>query len=71
MASYKLSKSADKDFEPIFIYGVLTFGLKQADLYAAGMVARFEQVAHHPLLYPAIDHIRPGYRLSVYQSHSI
>lgn len=71
MAIYKLSRTADTDFESIFIYGVLTFGLQQADSYAQGMQARFEQLAQKPYLYPAIDHIRQGYRLSVYHSHSI
>lgn len=71
MAGYRLGKRADEDFESIYIYGVLTFGLEQAEAYAAGMEARFEQLANQPLLYPSIDHVKPGYRLSVYGSHAI
>ena len=71
MATYKLSNHADKDFESIYIYGVQTFGLDQAEAYAADLETRFEQLANHPLLYPAIDHVQPGYRLSVYSSHAI
>lgn len=71
MAGYELNRRADEDFESIYIYGVLTFGLEQAEAYAAGMQARFEQLAEQPFLYPAMDHVRSGYRLSVYGSHAI
>ncbi|MCK9506193.1 MAG: type II toxin-antitoxin system RelE/ParE family toxin [Porticoccaceae bacterium] len=71
MAGYRLSKRADEDFESIYVYGALTFGLEQTEAYTSGMQARFEQLADQPLLYPAIDHVRPGYRLSVYGSHAI
>lgn len=69
--SYSLSKSADADFEDIFVYGVSTFGIKQAESYALGLQARFEQIAQHPFLYPEVSQIKTGYRLSVYRSHSI
>ena len=71
MAGYRLSKRADEDFESIYLYGLLNFGLAQADAYADGLEKRFEQIAAQPDLYPAIDHVKPGYRFSVYQSHSV
>ena len=71
MANYRLSKRADADFESIYLFGLLNFGLMQADAYTDGLIERFEQIAAQPALYPAIDHIRAGYRFSVYQSHSI
>lgn len=71
MASYRLSNRADGDFEAIFMYGVLTFGLRQAEEYALGLAARFEKIAHQPCLYRKVDHIKRGCRLSVYNSHSI
>ena len=71
MANYQLSKGADEDFESIYLFGLLNFGLIQADAYVDGLEERFEQIAAQPDLYPAIDHLKPGYRLSVYQSHSI
>ena len=71
MASYRLSEYASKDYESIYVYGVLNFGMQHTDEYAEGMEARFEQIANQPTLYPAIDHVRVGYRLSVYKSHSI
>lgn len=71
MADYRFSERAEEDYESIYVYGLLNFGLKQADAYATGMQRRFEQLASQPLLYPAIDHVRPGYRVSVYGSHAI
>lgn len=71
MASYKLSELADNDFESLYIYGVVNYGAKQADEYAEGMIERFERLAAHPGLYPAVDHIRQGYRRSVYGAHAI
>ncbi|MDX5385798.1 MAG: type II toxin-antitoxin system RelE/ParE family toxin [Alteromonadaceae bacterium] len=71
MASYRLSEQAAEDFESIYIFGLLNFGLRQADIYADGMEARIEQIATQPELYPSIEHVMSGYRLSVYRSRSI
>lgn len=71
MENYRLSKRADEDFESIYLFGLLNFGLIQADAYADGLEKRFERIAEQPDLYPAIDHVKSGYRLSVYQGHSI
>ena len=71
MASYELSQAAERDFESIFEYGIETFGLDQALRYQNGMVQRFDKLAEQPRLYPAVDHIRAGYRRTVYGSHSI
>jgi len=35
MASYRLSKRADEDFESIYLFGLLNFGLIQAGAYAS------------------------------------
>ena len=35
------------------------------------MMQRFAKLAEQPKLYPTVDHIRAGYRRSVYGSHSI
>ena len=71
MATYRLSNSADQDFDSLYVYGVLTFGLEQADSYAAGMLGEFARDAEQPRLYQAIDPIRPGMRRSVYGAHAI
>ena len=71
MAHYRLTKAADQDFERIFEFGIDQFGLAQALDYQNGMTQRFDQVAGQPNLYQAVDHIRQGYRRSVYKAHSI
>ena len=71
MASYRLNREALADLDRLYEYGVLTFGLRQADAYFDGIVTRFEEIAEQPEFYPAIDRIRQGYRRSVYKSHSI
>lgn len=71
MARYRLSRKADQDFEAIFEFGIDRFGLEQALHYQNGLKERFEQIARQPELYQAMDHIRPGYRRSVYEAHSI
>ena len=71
MGSYDLTRAADEDFATIFNYGIDTFGLDQALKYQNGMKRRFAELAAQPRLYPAVDHIRGGYRRSVYGSHSI
>lgn len=71
MARYELTRAADQDFENIFDFGIDRFGLTQALEYQNGMKERFAQLAAQPELYQAIDHIRKGYRRSVFQAHSI
>ncbi len=45
--------------------------MNRAILYQENMEARFSELSDFPLHYPAVDHIRRGYRMSVYGSHSI
>lgn len=71
MAEYRLSRSADQDFFDIYVYGAQTFGVRQAETYAAGMQRRFQEIADTPRRYQAVDAIRSGYRRSVYGAHAI
>ena len=71
MVNYKLNEEADKDLDRLYEYGVLSFGLDQADRYYEGLIERFYELVDNPKLWQAVDHIRTGYRRSVYASHSI
>lgn len=71
MAAYSLSQLAEEDIRRLYRYGIESFGLVQADSYFDGLFARFDAIAESPMLYPQVDHIRPGYRRSVYGVHSI
>jgi len=69
MQTYQLSNEADADLDQLYLYGILTFGLQQADIYYAGITQRLEGIAAEPLRHPVIEEIT--YRRTVYQSHSI
>jgi len=71
MAHYRLSGAAGRAFAQIFDYGIDEYGLKRATDYQNKLKQRFSELAETPLLYPAIDHIRAGYRRSVCGVHSI
>lgn len=71
MAAYSLSQLAEEDIRRLYRYGIEQFGLTQADRYFDGLFAWIDAIAESPALYPRVDHIRPGYRRSVYGVHSI
>jgi toxin ParE1/3/4 len=71
MAGYKLSRSARTDLREIYGYGFQEYGEIRADRYFAELLVRFEQIAENPFLFPAVDHIREGYRRAVCGVHSI
>ena len=71
MATYKLSAAADQDFEQLFEYGIDNFGLTKAKSYIDGLIIQFQSIAENALHYQAVDHIRQGYRRSVYGKHAI
>ena len=71
MGSYRLNEDADEDLDRLYEHGVLTFGLIQADRYYDGLIQRLQELVETPRLWQAVDHIRVGYRRSVYESHSI
>ncbi len=71
MASYRLSQAADEDLDRLFDHGIDRFGLDQAIEYLDGLIRRFSALTETPDQWQAVEHIRSGYRRSVYGSHSI
>jgi len=71
MRNYRLAEAAKEDLIRIAQYGDENFGFKQSDQYRDQLEKRFSVLANTPLLFPAIDHIRQGYRRSVCGVHSI
>ena len=65
MAAYKLTLEAKDDLRRIYLYGWEKWGEAAADRYHDDLYDRFEEIAERPLSYPAVDHIRKGYRRSV------
>ena len=68
---YYLTQAADADLERMYEWGIDRFGVKVADEYYDGLIARLTQIANTPQLWQEVDHIRAGYRRSVYVAHSI
>lgn len=71
MANYRLTAAAEDDLDRLYIYGVANFGLDQTERYTAGLIDHFAILGDAPLLYPAVDEVRVGYRRSVYRAHSV
>lgn len=71
MPSYRLSDLAKQDLIAIARYGDENFGIEQSDFYRDKLKKRFSLLAKQPMLFPAVDHIRVGYRRSVCDKHSI
>lgn len=71
MAKYRLSEEAKEDLVGIALYGDEHFGISQSDHYRDQLKRRFLIIAERPMFFPAVDHIRVGYRRSVCGAHSI
>jgi toxin ParE1/3/4 len=71
MVNYRLSATAKSDLIRIHHFGVMKFGMTQADIYFESFFTYFELIAERPYSYEAVDFIRPGYRRSVCGSDSI
>jgi len=67
----RITKLADQDLNDLYSEGFTTWGEEQADRYYDGLLNRLEGICETPLMYPAVDDIREGYRRSVYEKHSI
>jgi len=71
MAEYRLSSVAERDLEGIWRYTRKQWGLVQAIRYNNGLLAGFAELAETPLLAPACDHIRAGYRRMQINRHVV
>ena len=71
MGDYRLSENAEADLYRIWLYGLERWGLEQANTYYVAFMQHFVELADNPLLHPAVDDIRPGYRRSVCGSDSV
>lgn len=71
MAEIRISNSAEADLESIATFTIERFGLKQARDYRDRLIEAFDLIAEYPLLGSNQDHILPGTRRFVHESHSI
>lgn len=71
MTEYKLSNVAKDDLIRIHHYGVMKFGITQADKYFNSFFEYFDILAERPFSFESVDFIKHGYRRCVCGSDSI
>ena len=71
MASYRLTEAALADLDRVYEYGILNFGLNQANKYYDGLVLHFQKIADSTLSNTSVNEIRIGYRRAMYFSNSV
>lgn len=71
MANYKLSTRAEMDISEIYEYGILEFGLNQAQRYIQGMEKNLEILESRPELSRKADYVSKNLYRYRYQSHVI
>jgi len=64
-AELRLAPAAERDLINIALYGMEQFGIEQSEQYRDKLKQRFLELTEAPLMYPAVDNIREGYRRSV------
>ncbi len=65
MYNYVLTLDAEEDISRIYEYGIIQFGLIQADSYYDMLFDCFQKIAANPYLFPNADYIKKGYRYCV------
>jgi len=71
VASYRLSDRALADLDRLYEHGIRNFGLRQADEYYDGLIARFQAMVDSPLQWRRVNEVSEGLRRSVFGSYSI
>lgn len=71
MPEFRLTHAAEEDLIGIAHYGDEQFGEAQSNRHRDQLKQHFARLAQTPRLYPAVDHIRTGYRRSVLGAHAI
>lgn len=71
MAELRLTPAAVGDLEDIWRYTAHRWGVSQAERYIDRLTVCFEALAQAPLSAPACEHIRPGYRRQLVESHVV
>ncbi len=71
MPEYRLANAAVVDLQGIADYGDERWGAAASDAFRERLRGRFERIAAQPRLYPPVDHVRQGYRRSVFEGLSI
>lgn len=65
MVKYKPTNEAKKDLIRIHHFGVLKFGMTQADNYFESFFEYFDIIAERPFSFESVGYIKEGYRRCV------
>lgn len=71
MAEFRLSPTAEKDLESIWLYSLELWGKAQADDYTDSFFTTFDELATSSKMAISCDHIRVGYRFCREGKHVI
>lgn len=71
VSEYRLSARAGVNLRDIYLFGIETFGRRQAEKYRLGLEACFEMIARHPQIGRRSPTVRPGVRRHEHGSHVI
>lgn len=69
MASYSLTKSAERDLGRIADYTIEKFGIEQARNYRDSLIEAFELISDNPRIGRESGIVRAGYRRFSHQKH--
>jgi toxin ParE1/3/4 len=71
MAEYRLSGAADADIESLYLYGLETFGMRQAEAYLARLRYVLDMLAAFPRMGRSLENLRGGFFRFPCESHVI
>jgi len=71
MAEYRISNEAKNDLIRIHQYGVINFGLAQADTYFESIFEYFAIISKRPFSFESVDYIKTDYRRCICGADSI
>ncbi|HVL02187.1 MAG TPA: type II toxin-antitoxin system RelE/ParE family toxin [Dongiaceae bacterium] len=71
MANYRLTRKADNDVANLYEYGILNFGLNQAQSYLLGLYEQFEQLSFSPDIGRNAKELFPDLKRFQYGAHVI
>lgn len=71
MPAPRISPAAQQDIDDLYVFGIQSFGMKQADAYLAGLRESILTIAEHPMIGRERHDVRPPIRLISYEAHHL
>ncbi len=71
MGQYKLSEAAKDDLAYLYEYGIIHFGLEQANDYYDGLTERFDFLSDNPGVGFHVSDLSPGLQRFPFKRHAV